>query len=895
MDSASRGDGQSRPDAEDSAGGEDDSSSASNPTGGQNNENSEAEPTHESSGCPELPVTLEAEDAALTHSRARSEVSGYQGDGYVAEFADVGDAVRFDVCVKTAGFYTLSFRFANGADGRATRSLMVDGERSPAAPSFAPSRGWDDWQQGSDQALYLEQGQHKLAIEYLASDLGELRLDNVTLSAGPAPSQESVRSLLMNNWRDLVVGWQAAKLYPADDHKFGPRLTALHSKLDWPTNQVDEAQLFFRDDTASKAFDQPDQLQSRAWFAADDEAGYGALHVAYGPYAGAALPVAIERRQSVPPEGDLIVVEYTLNNRTGDDHQLSLLEWVDAHNKTAGASEDPAETGETRSPSGSLRASWLDDSSSWLVDMTATNDTALLLGAFEAVDHHVAGEPVSQGPDASASTVRRFFEDPERLEDVDSFEAGDVGVGLSRTVTVPAGESRTVGFFYAMAGSAEEARQLASGVRDNAAADALAAQASKAWEQWLRSGKALDLEVPSGAWRQALTTALVTIRQAQQPEFGSFVAATNPAYFYSVWPRDAAVTALGLDAAGYLDVAEKYWAWMADIQADGTNDDYPRGTFWTNYGYWSQQRGIDFVHPEWDSLGLFLVGVFHHHQALQALGADRASAFLDDVWPAVRDAADFIRHGANDVENHGFGPQDFSIWEEDIAYQTFTQTTYVAGLRAAELLAEQRDVDGSAWGEASTSVRQAIFRTTATAPCPGLWDKQKHYFVRSVKPDCTPDARVDAATDLLWVLGVLDAQSSKALQHRDAVLGNATPGAWDLGISRYEGDEFYHDAEFSPGGAFEAVEPMPIWPQMSMYMSMLEHWTGLDDTAAHRLSWYVATSPAGYVPHGEAVDWSTQRPLISTAAEPVTGSWFTLALLNYADVFDPRLPARDDW
>lgn len=44
-----------------------------------------------------------------------------------------------------------------------------------------------------------------------------------------------------------------------------------------------------------------------------------------------------------------------------------------------------------------------------------------------------------------------------------------------------------------------------------------------------------------------------------------------------------------------------------------------------------------------------------------------------------------------------------------------------------------------------------------------------------------------------------------------------------------------------------------------------------------------------------AVDWSLQRPLISTAAEPVTGAWFSLGLLNQLNEFDPRVPPRDSW
>jgi hypothetical protein len=77
---------------------------------------------------------------------------------------------------------------------------------------------------------------------------------------------------------------------------------------------------------------------------------------------------------------------------------------------------------------------------------------------------------------------------------------------------------------------------------------------------------------------------------------------------------------------------------------------------------------------------------------------------------------------------------------------------------------------------------------------------------------------------------------------------------------------------------------------MSMYVAMLEHWLGMDDLAMNRLSWYLATTNLGYQPPGEAVDWTTERPLTSTSSEPVTAAWYLLALLNQLGMFDPRLP-----
>ena len=230
-----------------------------------------------------------------------------------------------------------------------------------------------------------------------------------------------------------------------------------------------------------------------------------------------------------------------------------------------------------------------------------------------------------------------------------------------------------------------------------------------AWEDRLAQAKDIPLAAPSGedglvapdadgiravsdpALETAYLRSLVTILQSQNPEFGSFVAATNPAYEFKVWPRDGAATAISLDAAGMVDEAEAYWRWMASVEEDGTGDraaQFPNGSFYTNYAFWEQDRPIDFVQPEWDAQGLFLIGVQKHFDALVADGqAQRAEDFVNDpvVREAFLDAANFI---ATRVDGTGFGPPEFSIWEEFFLYNVFTQVTYAQGLNAAVQLAD---------------------------------------------------------------------------------------------------------------------------------------------------------------------------------------------------------------
>jgi hypothetical protein len=295
-----------------------------------------------------------------------------------------------------------------------------------------------------------------------------------------------------------------------------------------------------------------------------------------------------------------------------------------------------------------------------------------------------------------------------------------------------------------------------------------------------------------------------------------------------------------------------------------------------------------------------MIGVYHTWRLLNERDPQAARKFLSDpldrvtgspgsVYDAVRRSAEYLRNNIND---HNYGPGDFSIWEEQFGWNTFTQVAFASGLNAARLLAGTMGETDHAnqWRDSASRILEAIHRPISAQPCPGLWHDGEKRWIRSAPIECTHDDRLDSSTDLTWVFGLVDAADPRAGSQRDAVLSRLTPGNDRFGIARYESDEFYHSSTVSPGGQFEASAMMPSWPQMDMYVDMLEHWRGLNDVALQRLQWYTRVTNVGYIPPGEAVDWPTDRPLPSTSAEPVTGAWYELALLNYLNLFDPRLP-----
>jgi hypothetical protein len=788
----------------------------------------------------------------------------------------------------------------------------------------------------------------KCAALALAAALVSATSPTVTLGQadgpeGTLPSSETVRSLLINNWTDSMAIHYARQLHATDPYLFGPYLAALHNAVDWPVNQIDGATAFFRAEVlagvgtdsggAGEARltgpERPPTLCESSGEVTGDDAPVdhelrhsypsvmcfdegGILHVEYLRETELDLPIQIEKSYAMAPNQRFVVVRYTLtNNLLPEDNRsarVRFTEVVDLNNKAAldheESAEDLVDTGihepQPAQPINDIRAQWRPELNAWIADMSAANGTFLVFGAFQEMDRHRAFETVTDQLefDLAVAPEMATLDQPEPPQNVEEMKAWDLGLAMWKETVLAPTTSQQYAFFYAVTSSLAEAQQVAGQARLPMTADFWFNETKVAYQSWLQRGR--QVETPDPGLRKAYTRALITNKQSQQPEFGSFVAATNPAYGFKVWPRDSSVTALGFTAAGHLNEAVKFYRWMASVQEDGSKQNYPTGTWFSNYSYWIRKRPKSFVEPEWDSLGLFTIGVYHTWRLLNEQAPQAAREFLTgplgrldqgptSVYDAVSRAAEFV---ANNINKHGFGPADHSIWEEDFQWATFTQVTYASGLNAARLLAEAMGETGRAskWLDGAHRVLEAIHRPASAQPCPGLWNDAEARWNRGTFPDCKRDDRLDASTDLAWVFGLVHASDERVVSQREEVLSRLTPGDDDIGIARYEGDSFYFASPFSPGGRFEATAEMPSWPQMDMYMAMLEHWRGLDDIALERLQWYGRVTNVGYMQPGEGVDWPSDRPLPSTAAEPVTAAWYVLGLLNYLDLFDPRLP-----
>ena len=649
--------------------------------------------------------------------------------------------------------------------------------------------------------------------------------------------------------------WNASKLNQNDTGTYGPRIAELRSSSNWSVNQINDYSGFFQDTTNSVKYDQIHNFNSSAYL---DE--NGVVNSTYGTYSGSTLPIQIKRDYVAVPNQPFLVVRYTLTNPSlTSSVNWKVLDQVHLHNTSSTTN---------------VSASYDSTRNALFGDMTASSQPVVAVGAFQTATSHQAGNDSDcVATDATASAWCQF-DTNGTLSNNNTLSTPNVDLAFHNSVTIAANSSQTLYYYLGIGSTLANAQAAADTARAQTGAYWFTTTASN-YSTWLASGKSLSTS-DSGV-DTAFLRNLVVIKNSQNPSNGLFPAATNPgSYGYKAWVRDSSFTAMALDAAGHYSEAALYWNWMATNELSG-------GTWHTTYDLWSG-NWISFVEPEYDSIGQFLVGVYKHYLDTGS------STFLSGIWSQVQAAANYVQ---SNIGTNGFGPADASIWEESVQYNVFTQAFYVAGLKAAALIAQVESSPSNAdnWNGAASTILSAVQRSYSWRPA-GMYNDTTGYYDRGVTTATTGTANtlIDSSSLALIVFGDIDASSSRATSMVSAIENSLTHDG--VGLARYTGDPYYYSSPYNPAGN-EAGSAEPTWPNVTMFDAMYEVFTGRSSDAFAKLQWYASRSGTGYMPPGEAVSWTTGQPILSTMSEPLTASSFIMAGLSYSGQFDPRVTASN--
>ena len=668
----------------------------------------------------------------------------------------------------------------------------------------------------------------------------------------------SAASLYLSNWQNIQAIWMASKLNQNDTSNYGPRIGELHYSGNWSTNQIVDYAGFFIDTTDGVKYDQIHNFASTAYIDQN-----GVLNAQYGQYSGQNLPIQMSRDVVLVPNQPFMVVRYTLTNpSTTTTYDWNVLDQVHLNN-----------TNTADNVSGTYDST----RNAMFADMTASGQYVVFLGAFQpATSYQVGNDADCTATDGTASAWCQF-DATGTLANNATLNTPNMDLGFQNAVSIQPGATVTLYYYLGIAPTMSAAQQ---------GADTARAQTGSYWynttatdyTNWLDAGKTVS--TTDAGVNTAFARNLVVIKNAQNPTTHLFPATTNTgSYGYKAWVRDSSITAMALDAAGHSQSAAAYWEWMASAQGTGGATS---GNWMTTFDLWTAAP-ISFVQPEYDSVGMFLDGVYQHYRLTGN------TAFLADVWPAVQTSANFIM---DNIASNGLGPADHSIWEQNLNYWTFTQAMYVGGLRAAAQLAVIEGDQGAAdsWSGAAPAIQSAI-QAPYSASTPGLWNDTSGYYNEAMTTSYSPVQLIDGSVNALFAFGALSPATERAARNMFAI--NQALGYLNQGIARYQGDTYYNTSPYSPAGN-EAGSNEPVWPELTMYQAMYDVYTGNSAAAFTDLQWYASVCGAGYMPPGEAVSRVTGQPIVSTMAEPLTASSFILAALAYSNQFNPRVPAVEE-
>lgn len=364
----------------------------------------------------------------------------------------------------------------------------------------------------------------------------------------------------------------------------------------------------------------------------------------------------------------------------------------------------------------------------------------------------------------------------------------------------------------------------------------------------------------NGLLLQEYYLSILLLLDDQNPITGEFVASPEPVYFYS-WVRDGSFSAMALQDAGLYGQAMKYWIWMCHAQNS-------TGTWYTRYSFWYGTPDTTFGIPEYDSIGLFQIGVWEFYEYTGN------KSFLRAVLPCIERSINWeIREITN---NGGLIPNDLSVWEDNYAYNFWTQAIddlglydaakiYSAlGLNDDEILMVADELHGNITHDFYSRgfLSQALMETTLFTSGGSV-------------TEYVPNGIPDSSVILPIALGFINPGSSMARSTVNFIVSKLMIKG---GLARFPGDDYHYTESL-----YDSSGPDPPWIITTLFLALYYEDIGNYTGAYQLMLWCVEHSQHGLLP--EALDPNTLEPLPTTSPLTWSAAMYVITALNYKGTY----------
>lgn len=374
-------------------------------------------------------------------------------------------------------------------------------------------------------------------------------------------------------------------------------------------------------------------------------------------------------------------------------------------------------------------------------------------------------------------------------------EHGSVDSVLGLTVKLKAGGSEVINYWVAVADTIAGVHDLnAYAIKETP--EQLIHSTENYWRAWTEK-ESLDLSPLSPELQTLYRRSLITMR-VHADNRGGIIASSDTdmlhhgrdTYSY-VWPRDAAIVAHAFDAAGYRDVAHRFFEFMTTHLERGgyfMHKYCTDGTLGSSWHPWIIEGNPEFPIQE-DETALVLYMLYQHYEG------DKDIEFIESLYnPFIEPAANFM---VEFIEaRYGLPQNSFDLWEEKFGISTYTASAVYGALLAAaqfaKLLGKEEQV--RTYSAVAQRMREAILEH--------LFDQHEGYFIKRIRAydhgEDQRDMTIDASSFFgPMYFGVVEPTDERMTRMFGVLEKRLKVESESEGYVRYEGDTYYkmRDAE----------------------------------------------------------------------------------------------------
>lgn len=383
-----------------------------------------------------------------------------------------------------------------------------------------------------------------------------------------------------------------------------------------------------------------------------------------------------------------------------------------------------------------------------------------------------------------------------RLEG-NAIEHGEVDSVIGLAMALEPGETKEAHYWMVAAKTIPKAAALNAYVLKRGP-DALVKTTGDFWRAWVNRQPFTFYGLSEEA--VALFKKSLFVIRAHVDEGGSVLASSDSAMYqhgrdtYSyMWPRDGALTAIALDRAGDVHVAERFFEFC---DAVATEEGYflhkyrPDRSLGSSWHPWVRNGKPELPIQE-DETALVIYALSKHYAISKDL------EFIERVYNSlIKRSADFLTGFIYKDINLPYPSYD--LWEEKFGISTFSCAAKYAALVASANFAALlgKEEDRARYIAAANGVQRAILEH--------LFDSKRGIFVKLANRAEDGSMAFDTTIDMssaygMFAYGVLPASDERVARSMETIrehleLREGTIG----GVPRYEGDVYYRSKPDAP-------------------------------------------------------------------------------------------------